>query len=353
MNFEIIEEAIRFRLHGIGGSVENERYQQVGFALMNELWRVVKSAPLDTTGINHWVYLPDGMMFVGVELRDPPPTSLPAELKPLEFSLPRYLKHTHRGSYQQLPQTWKALKAELKARGEEMAAPVLEIYGHPSEDPAKTETNILIGLQSNGPKTIDQAAFASIYAGQPRWDIGRPQQAFLDVADRMEGSLLDSGCGTGELALFFAERGLEVTGIDFLAEPIAIAKRKAVERNLRATFLQSDALTLIDWPNQFDNVIDSGLFHVFSDGDRRRYVAGIAKVLKPQGRFFLLCFSDAEPGTQGPRRITRGEIDATFADGWTIESVTPSHYEVRPDQSDEAFNRGGPKAWFVVAKRAG
>jgi cyclopropane fatty-acyl-phospholipid synthase-like methyltransferase len=60
-----------------------------------------------------------------------------------------------------------------------------------------------------------------------------------------------------------------------------------------------DALALKDLPEVFDSVIDSGLFHVFSDEDRKRYVGGLATVLKPGGRLFLLCFSDEEPGTRG------------------------------------------------------
>ena len=79
-------------------------------------------------------------------------------------------------------------------------------------------------------KTIDPTAFESIYAGQPRWETGRPQRAILDVADRVTGSVLDAGCGTGENALFFAGRGQKVTGIDFLPEPISLAKRKAAGR---------------------------------------------------------------------------------------------------------------------------
>ena len=74
-----------------------------------------------------------------------------------------------------------------------------------------------------------------------------------------------------------------------------------------------DALALKELPEVFDNVIDSGLFHVFSDADRRRYVEGLASVLRPGGRLFLLCFSDAEPGNQGPRRGSRNEIEDAFA----------------------------------------
>jgi len=88
----------------------------------------------------------------------------------------------------------------------------------------------------------DRTSFEGLYTGQPRWEIGRPQKALLDIADKISGTILDSGCGTGENALFFAE-------------------------------------------------------------------------------------------------------------GWVIESIEQSRYEVRPDSNDVSFKDGGPKAWFVVVKR--
>jgi cyclopropane fatty-acyl-phospholipid synthase-like methyltransferase len=118
------------------------------------------------------------------------------------------------------------------------------------------------------------------------------------------------------------------------------------------TFLVKDALTLPDWSERFDNVIDSGLFHVFSDEDRRRYVDGLATVLKPGGRLFLGCFSDQEPGTQGPRRVSKGELHAAFAAGWSIESIEATRAEVCPQVKNLGFSEGGPKAWFVVMRRA-
>jgi cyclopropane fatty-acyl-phospholipid synthase-like methyltransferase len=199
----------------------------------------------------------------------------------------------------------------------------------------------------------DRSTFESMYAGQTPWDIGRPQKAFLDVADRITGSVLDAGCGTGDTAIFLAGRGCKVTGIDFLDVPIQRAKQKAAERGVQSTFMVKDATTLKEWSERFDNVIDSGLFHVFSDEDRRRYVEGLATVLKPAGRLFLMCFSDEEPGEQGPRRVSRKELHDAFADGWSIESIEPTWAEVRPDLKDLNFSEGGPKTWFVVVRRAG
>jgi SAM-dependent methyltransferase len=198
----------------------------------------------------------------------------------------------------------------------------------------------------------DRGAFEAMYAGQAPWDIGRPQKPFIAVADQVNGTVLDAGCGTGDNAIFFAERGCKVIGIDFLELPIERAKRKSAQRNVQVQFLVKDALTLKDWAERFDNAIDCGLFHVFSDDDRRRYVEGMATVLKPRGRLFLMCFSDEEPGTQGPRRISRKELHDSFAAGWRIESIEPSRFEVRPDLKDISFSEGGPKAWFVIARRS-
>ena len=58
----------------------------------------------------------------------------------------------------------------------------------------------------------DRNTFESAYAGQAPWDIGKPQKPFIDMADRITGSILDAGCGTGDTALFFASRGLQGHG---------------------------------------------------------------------------------------------------------------------------------------------
>ncbi len=149
MQLEIIDKPIQFHLFGKSTKVENKRFGEVGFQLMNEMWSVVKEAKIENTGINHWVYLPDERLFVGVELKDSQQTAVPQTLEPIEIEVQRYAKHVHVGAYSDLPQKWRELKAELKARGETIGCPSLEIYGHWCEDPTKTETTILIGLKPN------------------------------------------------------------------------------------------------------------------------------------------------------------------------------------------------------------
>jgi 2-polyprenyl-3-methyl-5-hydroxy-6-metoxy-1,4-benzoquinol methylase len=195
--------------------------------------------------------------------------------------------------------------------------------------------------------------FESAYAGKAPWDIERPQKAFVENAGRITGAVLDAGCGTGENALYLASLGRHVTGIDYLDVPIQRAKKKAAQRNLQVDFRVMDALNLKAAKDRFDNVIDCGLFHVFSDEDRPRYVEGLATVLRPGGCLFLMCFSDEEPGTQGPRRVSKKELHQAFGTGWKIESIEPCRVEIRPDFTEATFSEGGPKAWFGVIRREG
>jgi ubiquinone/menaquinone biosynthesis C-methylase UbiE len=195
-----------------------------------------------------------------------------------------------------------------------------------------------------------QERFQAAYEGKPSWDLGRPQPALVEIADQITGAVLDAGCGTGDNALFFAQRGHDVLGIDFVQFPVKEAKRKAEELGVQAEFLQMDALKLPSLDRQFDSVIDCGLFHVLSDADRRAYVAALLSVTKPGSRLFLMCFSDQEPHDRGPRRIRQEEIRAAFADGWMVESITATHFEPNP-QSKETFADGGPRAWFAVIRR--
>jgi cyclopropane fatty-acyl-phospholipid synthase-like methyltransferase len=197
----------------------------------------------------------------------------------------------------------------------------------------------------------DRSTFENFYAGKVPWDIGKPQRPFVAVADQVISPVLDAGCGTGDTSLFLAARGHQVTGVDFVEEAIQRARRKAAERGLSVRFLVKDALTLGDWGERFASVIDSGLFHVFPDEQRHRYVQQLAKVVEPGGRIFLLCFSDKEPGTEGPRRVSRSELQEAFADGWQVESVQPVQLEINPEFSGATFSEGGPKAWFAVIQR--
>jgi SAM-dependent methyltransferase len=195
------------------------------------------------------------------------------------------------------------------------------------------------------------SGFTKIYAEtNPPWDIGKPQPPFVAVADQVVSPVLDAGCGTGGTSIFFAARGEQVTGIDFVEEAIRRARARAHEHGLAVEFLVKDAMTLRDWDKSFASVIDSGLFHVYAGDERKRYVQGLARVLRRGGRLFLYSFND-DPAWPGGG-VSRQELCDAFSEGWEVESLELAGGEVNP-----AFEAEFPgmltnkKMWFAIIRR--
>jgi cyclopropane fatty-acyl-phospholipid synthase-like methyltransferase len=179
------------------------------------------------------------------------------------------------------------------------------------------------------------------------WDIGRPQPAIQHIADNggLVEPVLDSGCGSGEHALLAATMGLVVKGVDASQAAIERARAKARQRGLSAEFLVGDVLALDDIPRlepPFRTIIDIGCFHTFANADRPLYARSVAAVTEPGALFHLLCFSEDTPGTDGPRRVTQGEIVSTFARDWDIESIEPDVFAV-----SSLWSGVEPSAWLA------
>lgn len=144
--------------------------------------------------------------------------------------------------------------------------------------------------------------------------------------------------------LLAAEVGCEAMGMDIAPSAIRLAEAKAAERRLSARFIVGDARELRSLGEQFDIVLDCGLFHVFDNEDRSRFVDSLAEAVRPGGRYFMLCFSEEEPAGWGPRRVTQAEIRALFMNGWEVETIerTELHVTIRTEPV---------RAWFATVRR--
>jgi SAM-dependent methyltransferase len=207
------------------------------------------------------------------------------------------------------------------------------------------------------------------YAGSvpPAWDLGQPQPAFVRLAEQglLAGTVLDAGCGTGEQTLLAASHGADALGVDVSPLALEIARGKAAARGIPAAaggqvgpaaaggqvgsarFEVADALKLGELGLGFDTIIDSGLFHVFDDESRVRYVTSLASVLRPGSRLYLMCFSDRQPGMFGPRRVSQDELRAAFTDGWMIVAIEAEAFALNRG----AFGIATAQAWLATVSR--
>jgi SAM-dependent methyltransferase len=100
--------------------------------------------------------------------------------------------------------------------------------------------------------------------------------------------VLDVACGIGRHSITLAERGLDVTGLDFNASALAMARRNAAERGVSVNFVESDMRT-IEFEREFDAAICyfSSFGYFENEADDLAVARRIAAALKPGGRFLL------------------------------------------------------------------
>jgi ubiquinone/menaquinone biosynthesis C-methylase UbiE len=189
-----------------------------------------------------------------------------------------------------------------------------------------------------------------VYKGTPPWDLDHPQPAFQTLIQNGEirpGRALDIGCGRGENAIMLAMNGCDVTGIDLAENAISDAKEKAIESHIKVNFVVGNVLQMnkLFKEGEFDIVIDSGLFHVMTDEARPVFTQQVHKVLRKGGKYFMLCFSDKEPGDYKlPRRVSRAEIESTFSPLFDIISIKDVVF-------DSLLNPSRRKAYILSATR--
>ncbi|MBI4092642.1 MAG: methyltransferase domain-containing protein [Candidatus Kerfeldbacteria bacterium] len=160
------------------------------------------------------------------------------------------------------------------------------------------------------------------------WESGKPSPTLVRLVESgsIRGRVLDVGCGSGTQAVWMAERGLEVTGVDISKTAIVRARELAAAHAIAVDFRVADARRLPFTDAMFDSVFDRGVFH-HQERRKASYAKEIARVLKGGGTYLLLTFS---PRMRWPKSVSENEIKKNFGEIFNLESVGEETH-VQPD----------------------
>ena len=171
---------------------------------------------------------------------------------------------------------------------------------------------------------------------RPRWDTGQPLPELTTILEgRSPGRALDLGCGTGTNALYLAERGWHVVGVDFVPKAIERAKSK-VRTGLKVSFLVGDVTRLraAGVRGPFDLLIDIGCYHGIPEGRRDSYAAEVAAVARPGADFYLIGISDPPAAWRvlGASGIHADELRHRFGTTFDLSSERSANAPERPSR---------------------
>jgi SAM-dependent methyltransferase len=160
------------------------------------------------------------------------------------------------------------------------------------------------------------------------WEMGPREELVGLVESGLVGPCraIDLGCGTGSNAIFLAQHGFEVTGVDFAASAIEKAKRRANAAGVRAQFVVDDLTNLRKVKGTFDLLVDYGALDDLGRPDRDLYVRNMLPLTRAGSRYLLWCFEWSVrwwerliPFFEGP--FEPGEAEQRFGEYFQIERI--------------------------------
>jgi len=213
-----------------------------------------------------------------------------------------------------------------------------------------------------------RGATAEFGAGvRPPWSLGEPQPEIAALIDqgKINGDVLDAGCGEAALSLHLAALGHNTVGLDASPTAVELARAEAAKRGLtNASFEVADITDFTSWPTgyegRFNTVVDSTLFHSMPVELRDGYQQSIVRAAAPGASYFVLVF-DATGMPDGPANpVTEDELRDVVSPYWVIDEIRPARIHANvPDGSaidfpaadlrDEGNGRKSLPAWLLSA----
>jgi SAM-dependent methyltransferase len=171
------------------------------------------------------------------------------------------------------------------------------------------------------------------------WDLKGVTPVFDSLSNVLiKGKVCIVGCGRGYDAIMFAEKGFDVTAVDFAPTPISELNKLAIEKSVTITTVQDDIFSLVGkYPDTFDYVIEQTCFCAIHPNRRKEYEKLVRTILKPGGKLVGLWFPLDKSQEEGgpPWGTTIDEVKFTFNSGWKIEKEEFPSQSVEPRKGRE------------------
>lgn len=202
----------------------------------------------------------------------------------------------------------------------------------------------------------------SIYRNVPLeripWDREEPPQALVDLV--RSGTVrpckaVDLGCGTGHYAIYLAQMGFEVTGVDISPTAIGIAQENARRENAKCDFIAADLLgDLHEVGGTYDFGYDWELLHHIFPEDRGTYVRNVHRLLSPGATYLSVCFSERDPMFGGVGKYRRTAIGTLlyFSSESEIEDLLSPYFSIQELKTVQIAGRPSSHlAIYALSKR--
>ena len=171
------------------------------------------------------------------------------------------------------------------------------------------------------------------------WDLGGPTPIFAQMATELHpGKLCLVGCGRGHDAIMFAQKGFDVTAVDFAPSAIKAVKILANDSDVHIQAIQDDIFSLKQkYANTFDYVIEQTCFCAIDPSRRNDYADVVQSILKPGGQLIGLWFPLDKTMEEGgpPWATSIDEVKSLFNSGWGIEKEEWPTLSISPRKDRE------------------
>jgi 2-polyprenyl-3-methyl-5-hydroxy-6-metoxy-1,4-benzoquinol methylase len=190
------------------------------------------------------------------------------------------------------------------------------------------------------------------------WNVETPPDILQDLIRSKKLSpckIIELGCGAGNYIRYFSDLGFDATGVDISEKAIEIARELAQKSGVKCEFIVADVLgDMSEIKTEYDFVYDWELLHHIFPENRNKYIDNVQRLLKPQGHYLSVCFSEESTQFGGFGKYRKTPIGTVlyFSNEAEMESLFCRLFFVEELKSIEIKGKKGVhKAFYAFMRR--